>query len=109
MDQDKRQKKTSIKGWLFIPVAAMGMMIILLGVVSVTSLRNVNKEANTIAGACLEGISRLSDIQSDMKDMHKLALSHIVATDSDTMIALVASVREMEERIQKITHQPKNR
>lgn len=99
MDQDKRQKKTSIKGWLFIPVAAMGMMIILLGVVSVTSLRNVNKEANTIAGACLEGISRLSDIQSDMKDMHKLALSHIVATDSDTMIALVASVREMEERL----------
>ena len=99
MKQNKQQKKTSIKGWLFIPVAAMGMMIILLGVVSVMSLRNVNKEASTIADTYLEGISRLSDIQSDMKDMHKFALSHIVATDSDTMIALVASVREMEEKL----------
>ncbi len=101
MKQNKKKKKTSIKGWLFIPVAAMGVMILISGFVSVTNLRNVNREASTIADTYLEGISRLSDIQSDMKEMHKFALSHIVATDSDTMILLVRSVRELEGRLEE--------
>ncbi len=94
--QQKRQKKSSIKGWLIIPVAAMGLMIVLSNFISVVSLRNVNKEASTIADVYLEGITELTDIQSDMKDVHNLALSHIVATDSDTMIELVDSVREKQ-------------
>ncbi len=101
MKQNKQQKKTSIKGWLFIPVAALGIMILLLGLVSVFSLRNVNREASTIADTYLEGISRLADIQSDMKDMHKLALSHIVAIDSDTMISIVESVRKLEQELEE--------
>ena len=101
MKQNKQQKKTSIKGWLFIPVAALGIMILLLGLVSVFSLRNVNREASTIADTYLEGISRLADIQSDMKDMHKLALSHIVAIDSDTMISIVESVRKLEQEVEE--------
>ncbi|MBO5152816.1 MAG: methyl-accepting chemotaxis protein [Eubacterium sp.] len=94
--QQKRQKKSSIKGWLIIPVAAMGLMIVLSNFISVVSLRNVNKEASTIADVYLEGITELTTIQSDMKDVHNLALSHIVATDSDTMIELVDSVREKQ-------------
>ncbi len=101
MKQNKQQKKTSIKGWLFIPVAALGIMILLLGLVSVFSLRNVNREVSTIADTYLEGISRLADIQSDMKDMHKLALSHIVAIDSDTMISIVESVRKLEQELEE--------
>ena len=31
-----------------------------------------------------------------MKDLYNLALSHIVATDSDTMIEIVDSVREKQ-------------
>ncbi len=65
------------------------------------SLRNVNREASTIADTYLEGISRLADIQSDMKDMHKLALSHIVAIDSDTMISIVESVRKLEQELEE--------
>ena len=64
----------------------MGLMIVLSNFISVVSLRNVNKEASTIADVYMEGITELTTIQSDMKDVHNLALSHIVATDSDTMI-----------------------
>lgn len=95
----KQHKKSSIKGWLIIPVAAMGIMIVLSNFISVVSLRNVNKEASTIADVYLEGITELTAIQSDMKDMHNLALSHIVATDSDTMVELVDSVREKQTRL----------
>ncbi|MGN0336727.1 MAG: methyl-accepting chemotaxis protein [Lachnospiraceae bacterium] len=97
--RQKRQKKSSIKGWLIIPVAAMGLMIVLSNFISVVSLRNVNKEASTIADVYLEGITELTSIQSDMKDMHNLALSHIVATDSDTMLELVNSVREKQAEL----------
>lgn len=95
--QKKKQKKSSIKGWLIVPVAAMGLMILLSNVISITSLRNVNREASTIADVYLEGITKLTGIQSDMKDMYNLALSHIVATDSDTMIEIVDSVREKQD------------
>lgn len=97
--QQRRQKKSSIKGWLIIPVAAMGIMIVSSNFISVVSLRNVNKEASTIADVYLEGITELTVIQSNMKDMHNLALSHIVATDSDTMIELVDSVREKQTQL----------
>lgn len=100
MKQNKRRRKSSIKGWLFIPVVAMGIMIVLSNVVSVDSLRNVNEEASMIADTCLEGISKLSEIQGDMKDIHNLGLSHIVATDSDTMIGLVDQVREKEAELE---------
>ena len=94
--KQKKQKKSSIKGWLIVPIAAMGLMILLSNGISITSLRNVNREASTIADVYLEGITKLTDIQSDMKDMHNLALSHIVATDSNTMIEIVDSVREKQ-------------
>lgn len=95
-EKQKRQKKSSIRGWLIIPVAAMGLMIVLSNCISVASLRNVNREASTIADVYLEGITELSTVQSDMKDLYNLALSHIVATDSDTMIEIVDSVREKQ-------------
>lgn len=100
MNQKKNQKKSSIRGWLFIPVLAMGIMIVLSNVVSVVSLRNVNSEASMIAETYLEGITQLSAIQSDMKDIHNFGLSHIVATDSDTMIALVDNVRAKQEELE---------
>lgn len=92
-------KKSSIRWWLFIPVAAMGIMIILSNVMAITSIRNVNKEAREISDVYLEGISQLGDIRSIVKDMHTTALSHIVATDSNTMISLVDTVREMEDSL----------
>ena len=93
---NRRQKKSSIRRWLIGPVAAMGFMIVLSNFISVASLRNVNKEASTIADVYLEGITEISSVQSNMKDLYNLALSHIVATDSDTMIEIVDSVREKQ-------------
>lgn len=94
-----KKKKSSIRWWLFIPVAAMGIMIILSNVMAITNIRNVNKEAREISDVYLEGISQLGDVRSVVKDIHTTALSHIVAIDSNTMISLVETVREMENSL----------
>lgn len=88
------KRKSSIRWWLYIPVLIMGVMLIFSNVIAINNLRNVNNEAREISDVYLEGITQLSDIEGIMKDMHTLALSHIVATDSDTMISLVDAVRE---------------
>lgn len=88
------KRKSSIRWWLYIPVVIMGIMLMLSNIIAINNLRNVNNEAREISDVYLEGITQLSDIEGIMKDMHTLALSHIVATDSDTMISLVDSVRE---------------
>lgn len=93
------KKKSSIRWWLFIPVAVMGIMLIVSSLISVTSLKNVNREAREISDVYLEGISQLGDIRSIVKDLHTTALSHIVATDSNTMISLVETVCEMENSL----------
>ena len=95
----KKKAKTSIKLWIFLPVLLMGIVISISNMASITNIRNVNREATEIADTYLEGISRLADIQSMIKDIHSMALSHIVATDSDTMIVLVDSVREKEDTL----------
>lgn len=87
-----KNKKTSIKWWIFAPIAIMAAMMFISNGTSIVSLKNVNKEAKEISDVYLEEISRLGDIQGDIKDLHSMALSHIVATDVDSMINLVNSI-----------------
>ena len=96
-----KNKKTSIKWWIFAPIAIMAAMMFISNGTSIVSLKNVNKEAKEISDVYLEGISRLGDIQGDIKDLHSMALSHIVATDVDSMINLVNSINEEISLIDK--------
>lgn len=87
----KKKKKSSIRIWLFVPLAVLAIMMFATSVISVTSLRNVNKEATTISDTYLAGITKLSTVQGYVKDIHTMGLSHIVATDAmnadiDTLI-----------------------
>ena len=96
-----KNKKTSIKWWIFAPIAIMAAMMFISNGTSIVSLKNVNKAAKEISDVYLEGISRLGDIQGDIKDLHSMALSHIVATDVDSMINLVNSINEEISLIDK--------
>lgn len=93
-------RKSSIRWPLYIPMVLMGGMLLFSNIIAIGNLRNVNSKAREISDVYLEGISQLSDIKGIMKDMHTLALSHIVATDSDTMISLVDAVRKKESDLE---------
>jgi methyl-accepting chemotaxis protein len=88
---------SSIKLWIFIPLLLLGVVSIVSNVMAVNNIRNVNKKATTISDTYLTGITELSDIQGVMKDIHNMGLSHIVATDAETMISLVQSINDQKK------------
>lgn len=93
----KIKKKVSTKIILLVPVFILGIVCIVSNIIAALNIQRVNTNASKIADEYLTGISALGDIQKETQDIHKLALSHIVATDLDTMILLVDTIWEKEE------------
>lgn len=89
-------KNISLKHRLIIPIALLGIVALLSNVLSILNIRNVNASASNIADNYMEGKERLAEICQTSMDIHQMALSHIVATDYDTMILLVQQIKEEE-------------
>ena len=90
------KKRISIKLIIFLPVCILGVVAVLSNVEAIRNLRNVNQTAVVISEEHMVNISQLSDIQRETQEIHRLALSHIIATDLDTLIGLVDDVREKQ-------------
>lgn len=86
----------SIKIKIMVPVLLLGIVSIISNIMSVYSLRSVNKTASTIADEYMTTITELDTIGQTAKSIHTHALSHIVATDFETMKAIVDEI-EAEE------------
>ena len=89
-------KNISVKHRLIIPIALLGIVALLSNILAIVNIRNVNASASNIADNYMESKSRLAEICQSSMNIHKMALSHIVATDYDTMILLVAQIKEEE-------------
>lgn len=93
----KKKKGISTKILILVPVFILGIVSIISNIGAITNIRSVNKNATQIANGYMTCISELSNIERETQLIHKLGLSHIVATDLDSMIELVAQIREEEE------------
>lgn len=93
------KRKSSIKTWLFTPLLILAVLAIFTNTISIINLKNVNAKATTISDNYLTGITVLADLQGQAKNIHNMALSHIVATDSLTMIELVSSINADEKKL----------
>ena len=89
-------KSIRLKYRLIIPIALLGIVALLSNILSVINIRNVNASAANIADNYMDGKSRLAEICQSSMNIHKMALSHIVATDYNTMIVLVGQIKEEE-------------
>lgn len=89
-------KTISLKYRLIVPIALLGIVALLSNVLSVINIRNVNASAANIADNYMDGKSRLAEICQSSMNIHKMALSHIVATDYNTMITLVGQIKDEE-------------
>ena len=89
-------KNISLKHRLILPIALLGIVALLSNILSILNIRNVNASASNIADDYMEGKERLAEICQDSMEIHKMALSHIVATDYNTMILLVQQIKEEE-------------
>ena len=87
-------KHISLKQRLIIPIALLGIVALLSNILSIINIHNVNASAANIADNYMDANNRLAEICQSSMNIHKMALSHIVATDYDTMILLVRQIKE---------------
>ncbi len=92
-----KKNRLSIKIIILVPVLILGFVSICSNLQAIVNLGKVNATAEDISDRHMSNISELSDIQKETQAVHQMALSHIIATDIDTMIGLVNSILEEEE------------
>ena len=91
-----KKQRISIKIILLVPVFVLGVVAIISNVQAISNIGMVNQTAVEISNDHMVNISELSDIQKATQGIHKLALSHIIATDLDTLIEIVGQVTAQE-------------
>ncbi|EOS25778.1 hypothetical protein C806_01905 [Lachnospiraceae bacterium 3-1] len=91
------KKKWNIKYRLILPIALLGIVALISNLLAVSNIKNVNDNAANIADNYMEGRTQLAKLHQSVMNIHKLALSHIVATDYGTMITLVNDIKEEEK------------
>ncbi len=101
MIMNNSKRKTSIRDMILIPVIILGLVGIFSNLMSVTSILRVNKSASVIANQYLIGVQELAAIDSSSQEIHSLALSHIVATDFNTMIEIVTEIENLEINLEE--------
>ena len=99
MTKKKQKKSVSIKVVILVPVIILGLISVFSNIMALSNIRKVNKNAIAIADESLNSISELSTIEEKSLEIHKLALSHIIATDFDTMVGLVETIRSEEDEM----------
>lgn len=96
-NKDKSRKiRGGVRAMVLIPVVILGIVLVCSNVLAIANLRNVNASATEITDQHMVSIDKLDDIQTQAQNLHKMALSHIIAIDVDTMITIVDNVRAAE-------------
>ena len=84
---------------LILPIVLLGVVTLLSNLLAVFSVNNVHTNAETIVEEYMAGEAGLAEIRRSMMDIHRLALSHIVAADHATMIRLVREIKAEEAEL----------
>ena len=102
------KKKLTIQQRLILPIILLGAVAILSNALSVFGINNVNFNASKIVDNYMVGSETLQNIRHTTTNIHKMALSHIVATDYNTMITIVADIKEEEKILEAYLKEYKN-
>lgn len=93
------KSKLSIQQRLILPIILLGIVALISNVLAIFSIHNVNANAANIVDNSMVEQSRLADIRRSILNIHKMALSHIVATDYQTMVEVVAQIKAEEKKL----------
>lgn len=81
---------------ILIPVLILGLVSVMSNIVSNKNIKSVNNSASEIADNSMLSIEALGEIRQDTQSLHTQALSHIVATDLDSMLDIVEGLRDTQ-------------
>ncbi len=88
--------KFTLQQRLILPIILLGLVTLLSNILAVFSINNVNGSARTIVNEYMVSEAQLEEIRRSIMDIHRLALSHIVAADHGSMIGLVGEIKAEE-------------
>lgn len=91
-----KKGRRTLQQRLILPIILLGLITLLSNILAVFSINNVHANAGTIVDTYMVSEERLEDIRRSFMDIHRLALSHIIAADHATMIRLVQEIKESE-------------
>ncbi len=91
--------KLTLQQRLIFPILLLGLITLLSNLLAVFSINNINASAGTIVDEYMTSEAQLEEIRRSMMDIHRLALSHIVAADHPTMIRLVQEIKAEEAEL----------
>ena len=77
--------KLTLQQRLILPIVLLGLVALLSNILAVFSINNVHANAGTIVDEYMVSEGKLEEIRRSMMDIHRLALSHIVAEDHTTL------------------------
>lgn len=92
----KSKAKSSIRFKIMIPVITLGLVALISSLASLIGVISVKSSARKITDQYLASTFELGEIQKQTEEIHKLALSHIIAIDIDTMITSVETIKDQE-------------
>ncbi len=88
--------KLTLQKRLLLPILLLGVITLLSNILAVFGINNVNGNAGIIVDEYMVSEAKLEEVRHSMMNIHRLALSHIVAADHATMIRLVGEIKEEE-------------
>lgn len=95
------KKRASLKTLILLPVFILGALTIICNVMAINNIRTVNSNAADITDNCMRSVSDLGEIKNDIQVIHTLGLSHIIATDLNTMISVVGEINDNQEELEQ--------
>ena len=95
------KKRTSLKTLILLLVFILGALTIICNVMAINNIRTVNSNAADITDNCMMSVSDLGEIKNDIQVIHTLGLSHIIATDLNTMISVVGEINDNQEELEQ--------
>lgn len=96
------KKNTSIKLMILIPVIALGLVAFITSATSLYNITKVNGSASNIVDNYMQGKDDLAEIHNSLQTIHKYSLSHIIATDFQTMRQLVDDIETEETKLEEL-------
>lgn len=92
-------KNLSIRHKIIIPVALLGCLMIVLGIVSYQSADQLMRASDEITGNYVKSIEKLDDTAIAYQTLRRVAFAHIVEADADDKQALVEEADSLKAEI----------
>ena len=93
------KKRISIITVILLPVMILGIVCTVSSSLAISNIKNVNANASEIADRYINIIAKIAEIQKETQEVHNMGLAHIIATDLDTMITMVYTIREGQKHL----------